>query len=327
MNPNLVVIIDTGYDHYEYEKTLLQKSGFELKIFSGGRFDREGKIKFAMSAAGMLVRSTLVDRDFFEKMPNLRAVVRYGVGYDNIDIAAAIEFGVKVANVQGYANHAVSDHALALMFACARALPLGEKRLFTHYAVPPRKPLPEFKNLTLGIIGLGRIGGTLCQKATRLFREIVAADPYISDDRFRQLGAKKVEIGELLLTSDIISIHCNLTTETTSLIDKQQFAIMKQKPVLVNTARGPVIDPVALLEALENGTIHSAGLDVYCQEPPEGVEKVTTEHPNVISTGHYAWYSEDAAQELQKRAAENMLSLLLGQIPQDCLNPDCELRI
>ena len=316
-----VVIIDTGYASYKYERKVLEDSGYVLDIFQGERHDRQAEMAFAKNAIGLLCRETRIDAEFLDAAPTLKAVVRYGVGYDSIDLSAATTRGIKVANVQGYANHSVSDHALGLIFACVRALPLAQKVFKTQFSKPPIERIFEFNDKTLGIIGLGRIGGTLCKKAQTLFKRILASDPYIPDERFIELEAIKTDLSTLLAESHVISLHCNLNEETTQLIDRKAFSQMLQRPIFINTARGPVVDEEALLGALESDQLHSAGLDVFCDEPPLANREELLAHPHVIATGHYAWYSETAMIELQKRAAENMVMLLQGNIPEDCLNP------
>ena len=319
---NKVVVLDTGYESYAYEEKLLSDAGYRFILFEGDWHDQCAKIDFAKDAVGIFIRWTKIDDEFLSQMQHLQAIVRYGVGYDNIDLTAANKFNIKVANVQGYANHAVSDHALMLMYACARQLPLGQKLLRSEFGKPPAKNVFEFHDRTLGIIGLGRIGGTLAKKTRHLFSRILAADPYIDQARFTEIGAVQSSLEQLLLESDVISIHCNLTAETKRLLHQPQFRQMAKIPILINTARGPVIDEDDLTEALKSGLLHSAGIDVYWDEPPKENRNDLLNLPNVISTGHYAWYSTNAAIELQKRAADNLLMLLRGEIPEDCLN--CE---
>jgi D-3-phosphoglycerate dehydrogenase len=215
----------------------------------------------------------------------------------------------------------VSDHALALIYACARAIPAGEKSLKKNFCAPPFHDIIELHDKTLGIIGLGRIGGTLCKKVQLLFNRILAVDPYIPEARFVKLGAVKSSLENLLSESDIISIHCNLTDETTNLINKNNINLMHKKPILINTARGPVINEDDLYEGLQANKFHSLGLDVYQDEPPPVNRDELLEHPKVIATGHYAWYSTNSSIELQKRAANNLRIMLQGEIPEDCLNP------
>jgi D-3-phosphoglycerate dehydrogenase len=317
----IVAIIDTGYKSYEYEKKLFAGMGYALQIFQGDRVDVTAKRALAMKADGILVRDTPIGGETFGKAPHLRAIVRYGTGYDNIDVEAATLRGIKVANVQGYGNHSVSDHALALMFACIRGLPAGEKNIMTAFGKPPFPEVFELHDKTIGIIGLGRIGGTLAEKARHLFSRVLATDPYIPDEKFKQHGAGKSSLENLLEQSHVISLHCNLTAETRHLIGREAFSRMGQHPVVINTSRGPVIDADALLEAANQNRIHSAGIDVYENEPADQRQEGLISHPKIITTGHYAWYSDASIGIMQKRAADNLAAMLKGERIEDCLNP------
>ncbi len=183
-----VVIIDTGYASYEYERKVLEEASYVLDIFQGKRHDRQGKMAFAKNAIGLLCRWTRIDAEFLDAAPTLKAVVRYGVGHDSIDLSAAMTRGVRVANVQGYANHSVSDHALALMFACVRALPLRQKVFKTQFTTPPRERLFEFHDKTLGIIGLGRIGMAVVKMALGFGMQILGYDPFAVPKEAEGLG-------------------------------------------------------------------------------------------------------------------------------------------
>ena len=317
----IVAIIDSGYRSYDYEKELFAGMGYELQIFEGERVDVPAKRELAKKAEGILVRDTPIGGETFTEAPQLRAIVRYGTGYDNIDVEAATARGIKVANVQGYGNHSVSDHALALMFACIRGLPTGEKNVLTSFGKPPFPEVFELHDKTLGIIGLGRIGGTLCEKARHLFSRVLAADPYIPDEKFSRHGAEKSDLANLLQKSHVISLHCNLTDETRHLLNREAFSKMGQCPVVVNTSRGPVIDANALLEAANEIRIHSAGIDVYENEPADQRQEGLVSHPRIITTGHYAWYSDRSIRIMQKRAADNLAAMLKGEMIEDCLNP------
>lgn len=316
-----IKVLDTGYDSFEYEEDLFRSHGYEFELWPGEKGDVNGKTKFASDADGLLIRWTLIHDDFLRKMHKLKAIVRYGVGYENIDVEAASRAGVKVANVQGYGNHAVSDHALALMYACNRFLQEGKETIRQTFGAPPHKRILDFHECTLGIIGLGRIGGTLCQKAVHLFSKVIACDPYVPDKRFSELGAEKVSLELLMKQSDIISIHCNLTRETEGLLNDSIFALADKCPIVINTARGPVIDEVALLSALDKRQIFRAGIDVFDTELAAELPEKLLNHPDIICTGHYAWYSMQSHRELQKRAADNLLALLQGKMIEDCLNP------
>ncbi len=315
-----IVILDLGYNAYDFERELFESHGYTVKFYKGSAELKE-KIKYCTHAVGVLVRGTPVNEQLFAQSPQLKAVVRYGVGYDNVNLKEASRYGIKVANVQGYATHSVSDHALALMYACIRNLPAASDHLQHAFGTPPVADIFELHDKTLGIIGLGRIGSALAQKTRGLFKEVLACDPYVPTEKFRELGVKKSIYEEIFSQSHVISLHCNLTDETAYLIDQYAFEKMVQKPVLINTARGAVVNTKALLAALKKYQIHSAGLDVFEDEPNMAYRNELLQHPLVQCTGHYAWYSAAAARQLQQRAAKNMVALLNGQTIQDLLNP------
>jgi len=316
----MIAVLDTGFDSYQYETMLLNNNGYEVRIFDGDNSDLEGRLRLARNATGIFMRWTKIDKDFLAQCPQLKVISRYGVGYDNIDIDAASQAGVKVSIVRGYANHSVSDHALALIYACSRGLSLASATLKSDFGKAPFTRMFELHWKTLGIIGLGRIGVTLAGKAVHLFKKVLANDPYIPDSRFNDFGVEKRSLEQLFEESDIISVHCNLTDETRHLIDQKAFKKMKRIPIIVNTARGPVIKTKALLDSIDSGKIHSAGIDVYDTEIAESIPEKLINHPRIITTGHYAWYSENAIANLQKQATENMIALLKGKNMEDCLN-------
>jgi len=318
--PMEVVILDSGYKSYDFEIELFEKNGIALRIFPGYTGDFTEKMRFAENADGILVRHTPINETFLGGMKNLKAVVRYGVGYDNVDVEACTKHGVKAANVQGYANHSVSDHALGLMFACIRGMWNTRSQLQNGFGTPPVSDIFELNDKILGIIGIGRIGSVFCKKASPLFAGVLACDPYKPESHFRELAAQRVDIDGLLKNFDVISIHCNLTDETRHFIDSAGFRLMKKRPVIINTSRGEVICEKALLEALNSGSIHSAGIDVFEDEPVTEKQAELINHPRIICTGHYAWYSDRASVELQRRAAMNLLNLLQGNQVEDSLN-------
>jgi D-3-phosphoglycerate dehydrogenase len=315
-----VVILDSGYKSYDFEKEIFEKNGIWLRIFPGYTGNPREKMDFAQNADGILVRHTVINEAFLAGMNNLKAIVRYGVGYDNVDIEACTKYGVKAANVQGYANHSVSDHALALMFSCIRGMWNTRAQLQSGFGSPPVHDIFELNDKMLGIIGIGRIGSLFCRKASPLFAGVLACDPYKPESHFRKLAVQRIDLDGLLERSDVISIHCNLTNETRYLLNSEQFLKMLNKPVIINTSRGEVINEVALLEALNSGKIHSAGIDVFEDEPLTDKQTVLVNYPRIICTGHYAWYSDKASVELQRRAAFNLLNLLKGNTVEDCLN-------
>lgn len=312
-----IAVIDTGYESYGYELKLFQEHEYQLIIYNGPAGDRELQFDFVREASGILVRGTVIDEEALEQMPHLKAIVRYGAGYENIDLEATVSKGIRVANVQGYANHSVSDHAIALMFACIRNL-VGNS--VHNFGKPARREVFELHNKTLGIIGIGRIGSHFSRKSSVLFERTMAYDPYKTAKYIEANHAEKTDLSELLNKSHVISLHCNLTDETRHILGKTAFIEMQNKPVIINTSRGPTICEKDLLKALDSGVVHSAGLDVFEKEPPGKEQELLLQHPHVISTPHVAWYSDRASHELQKRAADNMLALLSGKHVDDELH-------
>ena len=315
-----IAIIDTGYESYKYEHELFNRASYRLIIFHGDPSDIAAKARFCKNASGILVRGTKVDKTFMNQAPKLRAISRYGSGYENIDLEEAIKRNIRVSNVQGYGNHSVSDHSISLMYACSRRLLQGAKTLRGEFGKPPSPDIFEFNDKSLGIIGLGRIGSHLAVKAAALFDKIMACDPYVKESKFSECGTVKCRLPELLERCHVISIHCNLTSETRHMINTSSFSAMKNRPVVINTARGSIIDSGALVAALENNTVHSAGIDVFETEPPGKDQDRLINHPRVIATGHYAWYSDTSSGELQKRAADNLLAMIRGEMISDGLN-------
>jgi len=313
-------IVDLGYDSYDYEKELFAENGYKVEFYIGAFNDLNSKKEFASRCDGLLVRMTIINNSFLDGLTNLKAMVRYGIGYDNIDISAASEKGIPVANVQGYATNSVSDHTVALLFSCLRGINLASKTIKTEMTKPPFHDIFELHDKTLGIVGLGRIGSSFCKKVNGMFAKVLAHDPYIDENSFKKAGAEKSDLDNLLKNAHVLSLHCNLTEETTYILNEKSFSQMHKRPIIINTARGPVIDQDALVKALDDGIIHSAGIDVFEDEPLTEKQDALLSHQRVIATGHYAWYSEYAAQELQKRAAHNMIDLLDGKRIDDQLN-------
>jgi len=206
------------------------------------------------------------------------------------------------------------------MFVCIRGMWNPILQLKQKFGSPPTPDIFELHERTLGIIGIGKIGSEFCKKASPLFKDVLAYDPFKQIDYFNRLSIRKAGLDELFENSDVISLHCNLTSETKHLIDGGAFSKMRKKPVIINTSRGELICEEALLEALNQGKIHSAGLDVYENEPITEKQNELINHPRTVCTGHYAWYSIEATVELQRRAALNLLNLLKGNKVEDCIN-------
>lgn len=270
-------------------------------------------------ARGILVQYAEVTRRVLEGLPRLEFVVRYGVGVDGIDLTAASEYGVPVVNVPDYGTDEVANHAVALLLALARKLPLLDRQTRAgRWDVFEARPLRRLAGRTVGILGLGRIGSLVARKLRGFDLRLLGCDPYVT--AFPP-GVEPVDFERLLAESDFLTVHCPLTAETRHLLDARAFARMKPGAVLVNTARGGIVDTEALVAALERGHLGGAGLDVTEPEPlPAGSPLYRMEQ--VIVTPHAAWYSEEARRDLKRRVAEEAVRLLRGERPLHCVNPE-----
>ena len=246
--------------------------------------------------------------------------MRYGIGLDTIDIPAATERGIMVANVPDYCINEVADHALSLFLALARKVPLSDRKVRAgEWSLAYVKPLKALFRMRAGIIGFGRIGRAVAQRLQAFGIEVTFHDPCLSQDT---AGCRALSLDELLATSDAIFVQCPATKTTRRLLDRAAFAKMQKQPLVINCARGEIVETDALVWALENGHVSGAGLDVLEDE----AAVVKTPHPlkqrdNVVLTPHSAWFSDAAIPTLQRRAAEEMARALRGEKSSSLVNP------
>ncbi|MFO0953646.1 MAG: C-terminal binding protein [Isosphaeraceae bacterium] len=253
----------------------------------------------------------------FAKAPNCRVVVRAGVGYNNVDLEAARRHNVIVCNVPDYGTEEVADHAILFLLAVARRLVPCQTAIRAgdwHYKLA--LGTPRLRGKTLGIIGCGRIGSATALRAKAFGLDVVFYDPYVEEGRDKALGIRRsYDLGELLGQSDFVSLHCYLDEGTYHLINARTIAQMRPGAILVNTARGPVIDEKALIEALDSGHLSGAALDVVEREPLDN-ERLR-QHPSIIFTPHSAFYSVEGFVELRRKAAEEIRRVLRGEAPRN----------
>jgi phosphoglycerate dehydrogenase-like enzyme len=247
-------------------------------------------------------------------------IVRAGVGFNNIDIEAAAARGIVVCNVPDYGTEDVADHALMLLLALARRLlPCDAAIRAGGWDYSRARPAPRMRDKTLGLVGCGRIGSATALRAKAMGLDILFHDPLAAPGLEKALGIRRAEtLEELLRTSDFVSLHCYLDPSTYHLIDGKALAAMKPGALLVNTARGPVVDQEALIAALDSGHLGGAALDVVEREPLD--DDRLRRHPAVILTPHCAFYTREGFLEMRHKAAEEVRRLLLGQRPRCPVN-------
>jgi D-3-phosphoglycerate dehydrogenase len=255
-------------------------------------------------------------------MQHCRIIVRYGIGIDSVDIPAATERGIMVANVPDYCVDEVSDQALTLLMMLSRQMiPAISLAREERWSISKMPNLHRLRGQTCGLAGCGKIGSLLAGKAAALGMRILIYDPYLSESRSREMGAELASLDALLARSDFISLHMPLNDQTHHLFGQATFAKMKDTACIINTARGGLIDEAALLAALHSGKIFGAGLDVMESETsftPTG--RALVNHPKVIVTPHTAWLSDEARNTLQARAVEQVIACLKGETPYGLVN-------
>ncbi len=265
-----------------------------------------------------------ITNDVFTAEPQLRVVSNFAVGYDNIDVSAATEHQVAVCNTPGVLTDATADMAFSLLMAAARRIPeaVDYVRAGQWKTWGPTLLLgQEITGATLGIVGFGRIGKEMARRGTGFGMRLLAYDEYQDEDMARELGVQFVGLDELLRESDFVSLHCSLTADTRHLIGTEQFALMKPSAVLINAARGPVVDTDALVDALTSGQIWAAGLDVTDPEPLPADHPLVS-LPNCVVVPHIASATIRTRNEMARIAVENCLAVLKGETPPSCVNPE-----
>ena len=317
-----VVITDSGYKTYDAERAVLAKAGAEVTIKQCATED--DVIALAKDADGVIVRLQPFSAKVMDACPRVRVVGRYGIGVDNIDVAAATQRGIAVGNVTDYAVNEVAEQAIALMLACARKISSHDKRVRAgEWDIAQKDPVYRIQGRTLGLVGLGRIPQALVKKVKGFEFRVLAFDPFIPKDVAAALGVTLVDFDTLLAESDFVSVHAPLGEKTRHLINEAALRKMKKTAILVNTARGGVVDTKALHKALKEGWINSAGMDVHEQEPvPKDYMMFGVE--NVVIADHAGWYSEESIAELQRGAAEAVASVLTGGWPRCFVNPQAK---
>ena len=314
-----VIVTDHGFPNLDPERQVLAPAGIALEEIRPSCKTEDDLIRTCKGARALLVQWAPVTARVLDALPEVRCLVRYGVGVDNLDLQAAKARGVVAANVPDYCVEEVSNHALALVLSLARRIPQDHAQLRQGgWGIGPFRPIPAFTDLTLGVVSLGRIARRVVEKARVFGFKAIAFDPLMPDAVFAQCGAERVDFDTLLARADLLSLHCPLTPETRHLIRGETLARMKKGAVLVNTARGPVVKEADLVEALRAGHLSGAGLDVFEVEPLPQTSTLRT-LPNAVLTSHAASVSERAVVMLQTKAAQAALDFLQGRRPASAL--------
>ncbi|MGE0755524.1 MAG: C-terminal binding protein [Pirellulaceae bacterium] len=310
-----VLLTDYAWPDLDLERAILAEAGAELVLAEHA--DSASLAAAAQGVDAIMTTWAQVTRDVIAAAPQCRIVARLGIGLDNIDVAYCSDAGIPVTNVPGYCTQEVAEHTLALMLAMARNIPyFRDATREGRYQLRAAPPMRRIAGQTLGIIGWGRIGSAVAVKALGLGMRVIAAT------RHRRILMDRVAwhtIDELLPESDFVSLHLPLTNQSRHLLDARRLAQMKSTAVLINTARGSLVDHTALAEALAAGRLAGAALDVQDPEPPD-LSRPPYSDPRVLVTPHAAFLSEQSLHELRTRATRQVVTRLRGGIPDHIVN-------
>ncbi|OCG06921.1 dehydrogenase [Gilliamella sp. wkB178] len=311
-----IYITDCDHESMDIEKNTFAEKGVDFEILNITQ--PTDIIEACHDADALILQYATISDSVLSSLKNLKGVVRYGVGVNTIDIDSATRNNVAVCNVPDYGTNEVADHALALIMALSRKLPLFINDTKNGiWAYEKAIPIYRLQEQTAGIIGLGRIGLSLAKKLHGIGLKVIGFDPFAKKENLPSF-IDFVNLEELLTQSDIISLNLPLAKETQNLINNKEFSLMKKNCYLVNTARGGIVNEEALYQALLNKTIAGAALDVFEQEPPTDRKLFSLD--NFIATPHAAWYSEQSQQDLKRKAAEEAIRIAKGETPLYCLN-------
>ncbi len=297
---------------------IFPKAGFEVQVAprSIDLWEEENLINLLADCQGVLAGSEPYTPKVIESLPNLRVIARTGVGFDAIDLEACDKAGVVVTTTPGVNHHSVAEHTLALLFGVARGFPDNDRRVRENRW--QRIARPRVMGRTLGIVGLGRIGRAVAWRATGLGLKVLAYEPYPDQEFIQQWRIELASFEDLLKRSDYVSLHLPMSAESKHLMNAETFAMMKPGSVLINTARGALVDETALYNALKSGHLRGAGLDVFEVEPLP-LESPLLELDNVLLAGHLAGLDEESHDDTFKMAAETIIALQKGDWPAFCI--------
>lgn len=316
-----IVHLDGYFDNpsgdFAVENSILQAGGLSV------RAPRENVWEEAAIAEVVLVRAAPVGATELRRLKKCHTLIRYGIGTDKIDLSAASRLGIAVCNVPDFCTEEMASHTLALALTLARRIPESQQiAQLADWSLSGSHPIRALAEMRFVTIGFGRIARQVLSQARALKFQVAAADPFVDRDGFSRQSVLPLTLDEAFSTADILSLHCPLTQETDHLLNRARIAQMKPSAIVINTARGRLIDTDALTEALSANRLQGAGLDVTEPEP------LSSSHPlhglpHVVITPHIAWYSEQAGQRLRTMVAREALRAIRGDQLQGRVNPPC----
>jgi D-3-phosphoglycerate dehydrogenase len=315
-----IVITDSEFLSMDIEREVASKAQVELVIAHG--LSPKEVIANGKGADGLAVQYAQITSEVFDALPSVRAVARFGVGVDNVDVPAATERGVIVCNVPDYSTEAVSDHAITLALSVSRGIVRLDRGLRAGRAdLRAVLPVYQVSGRVFGILGYGVIGKAVARKAAGIGYSVMVHDIVLSSGATTAEGYPVLGFEELLSSAQVISVHVPLNSATHHLLDASAFELMRPDAIVINTSRGGIVDTDALISAVSASKILGAGLDVFETEPlPVGHPLTTLER--VVLTPHVAYYTEESYAELKRRTMENLIHAVAGHDLHNVVNPE-----
>jgi len=315
-----VISISPTFGYYAFEPAeYLRDHGCELDLLPQGRkISEEELIEYAKRYDAMIVGTEKITESVIQSSKNLKVIAKHGAGVDNIDVKASCAKGITVISAPGANSDAVADLTIGLFLSLARSIPFADRSV--KEGGWPRIVGFQFNGKVLGIIGLGQIGKRVAKRASGFDMKVLASDIFKDEDFAQKCGITYLPLEELLAESDFLSIHVPLTPTTRRLIKEKELRLMKKDSFLVNISRGDIVDEEALYQALKEGKIKGAALDVFSNEPPK--ESPLLKLSNVITTPHMGGYTFEALKETGMICVRGIVDVLEGRQPQFAFNPE-----
>lgn len=320
------VVTDYVEPELDYETAEYAAAGITFAHFQMKKATSAELIQVSSDADVLIVDQATISADVLRGAARCALVIRHGDGYDNVDLSAATDLGIAVANKPGFWSREVAEQALVLGLTMFRRLPEQQRVAAGRgdlgggtWRLKDVFPIMRIGEATLGIVGFGRIGSTLCSIAQGVYRSVVVYDPYVDPASVERCGGVPASWTQLLAESDVVSLHVPLTDQTRGIMNDRAFAAMKRSPVVVNTARGPVVETEALVRALERGLVRAAALDTTDPEPLQP-DHALYASPRVIVTPHLGWYSEQAMDSMRRSIVRDVINLRAGILPDSVVN-------
>lgn len=315
-----VAVTDYSFPDLELERSILEPLGHQVMAWKEKRPPAElGQL--VADADAVIVQFAACDASVVAAMRQARVIVRYGIGYDNVDLEAARQRRIPVVNVPDYCIDEVADHTLALILESTRRVVANAVHVRAgHWGLAV--PLPAMRtlvNMTVGIIGLGRIGREVLARLRPFKCRILVHDPFVDEAACAELGGTWASLEELLRQSDLVTLHCPSTAATRGLIDREKIAMLRPGSILINVGRGDLVDPQALTEAIVSGHLAATGLDVFSPEPVPADHPLRS-HPDAVIHSHIASASVPAVQRLRETAANLAADALAGRPLRNVVN-------